>query len=148
MSVHHPNQTTFLSPPIVEEGFLREPFFVYRGHEPRLIAAASPASIEMPFTISGKAECRLSYFFLVVFLVAFFFIALFSLGLDLVAAEPGFFIAAIFHLPPIAVAAAGRAFQLISSRTIWGHYRNMLCANQVLVDQNLERNFKCELSLF
>jgi hypothetical protein len=35
----------------------------------------------------------------VVFLVAFFFIVLFSLGLDLVAAVPGFFIAIRF--PPL-----------------------------------------------
>jgi hypothetical protein len=34
------------------------------------------------------------------FLVAFFFIVLFSLGLDLVAAVPGFFIAAI-RVPPL-----------------------------------------------
>jgi hypothetical protein len=34
------------------------------------------------------------------FLVAFFFIVLFSLGLDLVAAVPGFFIAAIL-IPPL-----------------------------------------------
>jgi hypothetical protein len=36
----------------------------------------------------------------VVFFVAFFFIALFSLGLDLVAELPGFFIAAI-RIPPL-----------------------------------------------
>jgi hypothetical protein len=47
-----------------------------------------------------KAEAWLSYFFLTGFLVAFFFIALFSLGLDLLAAAPGFFIAAI-RFPPI-----------------------------------------------
>jgi hypothetical protein len=46
------------------------------------------------------------------FLVAFFFIVLFSLGLDLLAALPGFFIAAI-RVPPLWVAAAGRASELI-----------------------------------
>jgi hypothetical protein len=36
----------------------------------------------------------------VVFFVAFFFMVLFSLGLDLAAALPGFFLAAM-HVPPV-----------------------------------------------
>ena len=42
----------------------------------------------------------LPYFFLVVFLVAFFFIALLSLGLDLLVVLPGFFLAGI-RVPPV-----------------------------------------------
>jgi hypothetical protein len=49
----------------------------------------------------------------VVFLVAFFFIVLFSLGLDLVAAIPGFFFTAI-RVSSSWVAAAGRASELDS----------------------------------
>jgi len=56
---------------------------------------------EIAFRVpSRKAKACLSYFFLTGFLVAFFFIVLFSLGLDLLAAAPGFFIAAI-RVPPI-----------------------------------------------
>ncbi|MBV8054697.1 MAG: hypothetical protein JOZ29_17705 [Deltaproteobacteria bacterium] len=47
-----------------------------------------------------EGKTWLIYFFLVGFLVAFFFIVLFSLGLDLDAAIPGFFVAAI-HVPPL-----------------------------------------------
>jgi hypothetical protein len=54
----------------------------------------------LPFESGRRAKAWLSYFFLVGFLVAFFFIVLFSLGLDLLAAVPGFFIAAI-HIPPL-----------------------------------------------
>jgi len=42
----------------------------------------------------------LTYFFLTGFLVAFFFIALFSLGLDLGPDIPGFFFATI-RIPPL-----------------------------------------------
>jgi hypothetical protein len=42
----------------------------------------------------------LGYFFLVVFFVAFFFMVLFSLGLDLDAAVPGFFFIGI-RVPPV-----------------------------------------------
>jgi hypothetical protein len=53
--------------------------------------------------LNRKAKVQLTYFFLVGFLVAFFFIALFSLGLDLAAAVPGFFFAAFaaIRLPPL-----------------------------------------------
>jgi len=44
-----------------------------------------------------KARLLTNYFFLV-FLVAFFFIVLFSLGLDLAATLPGFFLTGITHL--------------------------------------------------
>jgi hypothetical protein len=76
----------------------------------------------------------------VVFLVAFFFIVLFSLGLDLDAAVPGFFIAAI-RVPPLWVAAAERASELIllfqspPRRGILKHYRNRLYRNQALRDK-------------
>jgi len=65
----------------------------------------------LPLGNDRKAKAWLGYFFLVGFLVAFFFIVLFSLGLDLVAAAPGFFIAAI-RIPPLGFAAAGRASEL------------------------------------
>ena len=50
-------------------------------------------------------------------MVAFFFIVLFSLGLDLDRAIPGFFFTAI-HIPPLRVAAAGRASELMSVRLV------------------------------
>jgi hypothetical protein len=65
------------------------------------------------------------------FLVAFFFIVLFSLGLDLLAAVPGFFIAAI-HIPPIGFAAAGRASELIVCCLNCCDYRNVLCPDQAV----------------
>jgi len=55
---------------------------------------------EIALRVRRRTKAWLNYFFLVVFLVAFFFIVLFSLGLDLVAALPGFFIAAI-RIPPL-----------------------------------------------
>lgn len=48
-----------------------------------------------------EGKTWLTYFFLVGFLVAFFFIVLFSLGLDLGAAVPGFFFAVAICVPPL-----------------------------------------------
>jgi hypothetical protein len=100
--------------------------------KPRLIAAASPASCsKLPLGINRKAKAWLSYFFLVGFLVAFFFIVLFSLGLDLVAAVPGFFIAAI-RVPPIGSLLPDEHQNLSHAASAVAHYRNLLCGDQAV----------------
>jgi hypothetical protein len=62
-----------------------------------------------------RQKTWLAYFFLVGFLVAFFFIVLFSLGLDLLAALPGFLIGAIQRSSSW-FAAAGRASETDSPK--------------------------------
>jgi hypothetical protein len=74
----------------------------------------------------------LTYFFLTGFLVAFFFIALFSLGLDLVAAVPGFFIAAI-RIPPLGSLLPDE-HQNLYWLDLVSDYRNLLCPNQALCE--------------
>ena len=54
----------------------------------------------MPLGMQPEGKAWLTYFFLMGFLVAFFFIVLFSLGLDFGAVVPGFFMAAI-RVPPL-----------------------------------------------
>jgi hypothetical protein len=77
----------------------------------------------------------------VVFLVAFFFIALFSLGLDLVAELPGFFIAAIRNSSCWVAAAARAPEPLLLARLL----RIIeICYESIKrFVKNLERNFKC-----
>ncbi len=79
--------------------------------------------------LSRKAKAWLTYFFLVVFLVAFFFIVLFSLGLDLAAAIPGFFFAAI-RVPPLGSLLPNEHQNWLFSRLDVSHYRNPLCGDQ------------------
>jgi hypothetical protein len=87
----------------------------------------------MPSDINQKAKAWLTYFFLVVFLVAFFFIVLFSLGLDLDTAIPGFFFAAIC-IPPLGSLLPNEHPNLSTCSTET-HYRNMLCPDQAVDHQ-------------
>jgi hypothetical protein len=61
---------------------------------------SKPGIFSKSLPVLAGRQSWLSYFFLVGFLVAFFFIVLFSLGLDFAAAIPGFFLAAI-RVPPL-----------------------------------------------
>jgi hypothetical protein len=72
---------------------------------------------ESAFQTEPKGKDLLSYFFLVGFLVAFFFIVLFSLGLDLDAALPGFFLTGI-RVPPLGSLLLDKRSELIDVRII------------------------------
>jgi hypothetical protein len=65
----------------------------------------------------------------VVFLVAFFFMVLFSLGLDLGAALPGFFFTAI-RIPPLGSLLPDELQNEFICRLECSHYRNLLSGDQ------------------
>ena len=87
-------------------------------------------------------EAWLVYFFLVGFLVAFFFIALFSLGLDLTFAIPGFFFAAAIRLSSSWVAAAERASSRLRPLARILPIIEIRYVRIKRSRSNLERNFK------
>jgi hypothetical protein len=75
-----------------------EALSVRRGFEAPAHPSSKPGIVLKPSgVVFRRAELLANYFFLV-FFVAFFFIVLFSLGLDLAIALPGFFLTGITHL--------------------------------------------------
>jgi len=68
------------------------------------------------------------------FLVAFFFIVLFSLGLDLLAPIPGFFIAAI-RIPPLGSLLPDEHQNRSSIGSTVADYRNMSNRDQAVCDK-------------
>jgi hypothetical protein len=84
----------------MEKGLLfEEALSVRRGLKAPAHPSSKPGIVLRPSesVFFRKARLLANYFFLV-FFVAFFFIVLFSLGLDLAVALPGFFLTGITHL--------------------------------------------------
>jgi hypothetical protein len=90
----------------------------------------------MPFGMQPEGKAWLTYFFLMGFLVAFFFIVLFNLGLDLGAAVPGFFFTAGICVPPLGSLLPDKHQKPdLPAGSDAAHYRNLLCVDQVFCDQ-------------